>query len=204
MGEFFFFSLTLSFLFFLFAPRERASTLIFASPFLLRTVLLRVQELQQRRGRVPLVAPAELVYLVDQDQGVGDAAGLEALDRLPRHRSHVRAAVALDLGDVSQAAWSTRDGGGSRGKRGRKIERVSFFCLASFELRAAPLKTPARKKRDKKKQREAPLTRPRRTGNTSSRARWRSTAPRRSCPPPGDRPSTGSCRPSRLGGRRRR
>ena len=51
-----------------------------------------------------LVAAAELIDLVDEDDGVGDADALEGLDELARHRAHIGAAMALDLGDVGQPA----------------------------------------------------------------------------------------------------
>mmetsp|Transcript_13945 Transcript_13945/g.40701 ORF Transcript_13945/g.40701 Transcript_13945/m.40701 type:complete len:555 (+) Transcript_13945:632-2296(+) len=67
-------------------------------------VLRRVQGLQQRGGGVSPHVPAQLVDLVDEDHGVGDLRDLQGLHELARHRAHVRAPVAADLGHVLQAA----------------------------------------------------------------------------------------------------
>mmetsp|Transcript_38692 Transcript_38692/g.125550 ORF Transcript_38692/g.125550 Transcript_38692/m.125550 type:complete len:804 (+) Transcript_38692:1439-3850(+) len=67
-------------------------------------VLRRVEHLEQRRRGVALVAAAQLVDFVNEHHRVRGARRLEALDQLARHRTHVRPPVALDLGDVGQAA----------------------------------------------------------------------------------------------------
>jgi hypothetical protein len=67
-------------------------------------VLLRVQHLQQRRGRVAVVAGADLVDLVEHDHRVGGAGVLHGLDELAGHGADVGAPVALDLGLVADAA----------------------------------------------------------------------------------------------------
>ena len=46
--------------------------------------------------------PPQLVYLVDEDQGIGGAHRLEALDNLPRHRPHVRPPVPCSFGTVGR------------------------------------------------------------------------------------------------------
>eukprot|EP00968_Pinguiococcus_pyrenoidosus_P022016 scaffold2979_cov243-Pinguiococcus_pyrenoidosus.AAC.17 len=69
-----------------------------------RVVLRGVEQLEQGRRRVSLVASPELVHLVDHHDGVGHARLLQALDELAGHRSHVGAAVALDGRHVAQAS----------------------------------------------------------------------------------------------------
>jgi hypothetical protein len=63
-------------------------------------VLGGIEHLEQCARRVALVAAPELVDLVDEHDGVGHAHTLEGLDELTRHRTHVGAPVALDLGHV--------------------------------------------------------------------------------------------------------
>lgn len=69
-------------------------------------VLVGVEHLQQRGGRVAVVAAAapDLVDLVDEHEGVAHGRRLEALDELAGHGADVGAAVPLDLGDVVEAA----------------------------------------------------------------------------------------------------
>ena len=67
-------------------------------------VLLRVQHLEQRRGRVAAEIRAHLVDLVQQEQRVGRLRLLHRLDDLARHRADIGAPVAADLGLVAHAA----------------------------------------------------------------------------------------------------
>jgi hypothetical protein len=67
-------------------------------------VLLRVEHLEQRRRRVAAEVHAELVDLVEQEQGIPRADLRQALQHLARHRADVGAAVAADLGLVANAA----------------------------------------------------------------------------------------------------
>ena len=67
-------------------------------------VLLRVQGLQEGRGRVALVALAHLVDLVEHDHRVHHLDVLERLHQLAGQGADVGAAVALDLGFVAHAA----------------------------------------------------------------------------------------------------
>lgn len=57
-----------------------------------------------------LVAPPQLVYLVNQHKGVAGLGGLQALDHLSGHGAHVRAAVACGAEQRHTAceatAWS--------------------------------------------------------------------------------------------------
>mmetsp|Transcript_10325 Transcript_10325/g.30663 ORF Transcript_10325/g.30663 Transcript_10325/m.30663 type:complete len:923 (+) Transcript_10325:165-2933(+) len=67
-------------------------------------VLLRVQDLQQRGGRVPAHIAPELVDLVDQHHGVGALRDLHTLDQLPWHGADVGPPVPAQLGDVVHPA----------------------------------------------------------------------------------------------------
>ena len=67
-------------------------------------VLLRVEHLEQRRGRVAAVVGAELVDLVEHHHGVERSRLAQPLDDASGHRADVRPAVAADLGLVADAA----------------------------------------------------------------------------------------------------
>ncbi len=67
-------------------------------------VLLRVQRLQQRRGRIALVAAAELVNLVEHDHRVHHLDILECLHQLAGQRADVGATVTLDFRLIAHPA----------------------------------------------------------------------------------------------------
>ena len=67
-------------------------------------VLLRVQNLQQRRGRVAAEVRGHLVHFVQQEDRVLGAGPLHVLDNLARQRADVSAAMAANLGLVADAA----------------------------------------------------------------------------------------------------
>ena len=69
-----------------------------------RVVLLRVQRLEQRRGRVAAEVAAQLVDLVEHDHRVVGFGAANALDDLARQRADVGAAMAANLGLVVHAA----------------------------------------------------------------------------------------------------
>ncbi len=69
-----------------------------------RRVLLRVQDLEQRRRRVAPKIVAELVDLVEHEHRVVGPGLLDALDDATRQRADVRAPVTADLGLVAHAA----------------------------------------------------------------------------------------------------
>ena len=69
-----------------------------------RSVLLRIEELEQRGRRITLEPAPELVDFVDQNHRVGNARALEALHQLTGHGAHVRAPVPFDLRDVAQTS----------------------------------------------------------------------------------------------------
>ena len=72
-------------------------------------VLLSVQHLQQGRGRVTPVVIAQLVDLVQQEQGVAAPRLADGVDDTARHGPHIGLAVAPDLRLVADAAQ--RDAG---------------------------------------------------------------------------------------------
>src|SRR5206468_9237637 len=69
-----------------------------------RIVLGRIEHLEQRRRRIALERDAQLVDLVEQEDGVLRARLLHPLDDAPRHRAHVGAPVAADVRLVTGAA----------------------------------------------------------------------------------------------------
>ena len=67
-------------------------------------VLLGVEHFQQGVGGVSLVVLAYLVYLVEDDYGVGAAGTVDALEDTSGHRSDVCPAVTSYLRLVMQSA----------------------------------------------------------------------------------------------------
>ncbi len=67
-------------------------------------VLLRVEHLEQRRARVAAEVHADLVDLVEHEDRVVRAAGLDVLDDPAGQRADVGAPVTADLGLVVDAA----------------------------------------------------------------------------------------------------
>ncbi len=68
-----------------------------------RVVLLGVEHLEQRRGRIALERDAELVHFVEQEHRVLGAGTLHSLDDAPGHGTDVRAPVAPDVRFVASA-----------------------------------------------------------------------------------------------------
>src|SRR5205823_13720718 len=67
-------------------------------------VLLGIEHLEQRRGRIAAEVLAELVDLVEQEQRVGRAGLLQVGHDLARERADVGPAVATDLRLVADSA----------------------------------------------------------------------------------------------------
>ena len=67
-------------------------------------VLLGVEHLEQRRGRIAVEAGAELVHLVEHHHRVARAGLADRLDDVAGQRADIGAAVAADLGLVVHAA----------------------------------------------------------------------------------------------------
>src|SRR6185437_14879069 len=88
-----------------------------------RVVLLGIEDLQQRGGRVAPKVVTELVDLVEHEHGVVRARLLDALDDAARQRADVRAPVAADLGLVAHAAERDASELASDRARDRAAER---------------------------------------------------------------------------------
>ena len=86
-------------------------------------VLLGVEHLEQRRGRIAAPVGAELVDLVEQEERVRRLRLLHALDDLARHRADIGPAVAADLGLVAHAAQRHAHEVAAGGPRHRLAER---------------------------------------------------------------------------------
>ena len=67
-------------------------------------VLLGVEHFQQGRARVAAPVRADLVDLVEHEDGIAGARTLDGLDDAARHGADVGAAVAANLGFVPHAA----------------------------------------------------------------------------------------------------
>ncbi len=72
-------------------------------------VLLRIQHLEQGRGGIAAKIRAELVHLVEHEDGIVRAGALDALDDASGQRADVGATVAADLGLVPHAAERDAD-----------------------------------------------------------------------------------------------
>ena len=71
-------------------------------------VLLRIEHLEQRRGRIAVEAGAELVQLVEHEHRIARARLADPLDDVAGQRADVGAPVAADLGLVVHAARLVR------------------------------------------------------------------------------------------------
>ena len=67
-------------------------------------VLLRVQHLQQRAGRVAVVGRGQLIHLVEHHNRVRDAAFVDAVKDAAGHRADIGAPVASDVRLIPHAA----------------------------------------------------------------------------------------------------
>src|SRR4051812_14576232 len=67
-------------------------------------VLLRIQHLEQRGGRVAPVPSARLINFVDENHRIRTADALQRMHQLAGERTHVRATVTFDLTHVLQPA----------------------------------------------------------------------------------------------------
>ena len=72
-------------------------------------ILLRIQHLQKGAGRVAVIFPRQLIYLVQHDHRIGGAAALHALHDPPRHRADICTPVSADLRLVADAAQADAD-----------------------------------------------------------------------------------------------
>ncbi len=69
-----------------------------------RVVLLRVQHLEQRRGRVAAEVLSHLVHFVEQVQRIAHADLGQVLQDLARHRTDIRAPVTANFRLIAHAA----------------------------------------------------------------------------------------------------
>ena len=67
-------------------------------------VLLRIQNLQQGCGRIPLEALPQLVDLIQQNQRVIDAGLLDGRHNAARHGTDIGLSVAHNIGFIADAA----------------------------------------------------------------------------------------------------
>ena len=67
-------------------------------------VLRRIQDLQQRRRRIPPEIPAHLIHLVQHQHGVLHAGPADRLNNPPRHGADVGAPVPSELSFIMNAA----------------------------------------------------------------------------------------------------
>src|SRR5207247_11101304 len=86
-------------------------------------MLLGVEDLGERRGRVAAEVGPELVHLVQHEHRVAAAGPAEPLDDLARKRSDVGAAMTTDLRLVPDAAERQPVERASHGARDRPAER---------------------------------------------------------------------------------
>ena len=88
-----------------------------------RVVLLRIQNLEQRRARVALNAGAEFVDLVEHHHAVARAGLADRLDDVARQRADIGAPVAADFRLVVDAAERHAHELAAHGARDRLAER---------------------------------------------------------------------------------
>ena len=69
-----------------------------------RAVLLWIQHLQQRTGRVAIVILAQLIYLVQHHNRIGCAAAPNAVHDSARHRADIGASVSANFRLIAHAA----------------------------------------------------------------------------------------------------
>ena len=69
-----------------------------------RVVLLRVEHLQKRRGRVAAVIVSELVDLVEQHQRIAATGKLHCVHDPSGHRADICLAMAADIALIAHAA----------------------------------------------------------------------------------------------------
>jgi len=72
-------------------------------------VLLRVEHLEEHRGRIAAEVLADLVHLVEHEDRVEDPEPLKLLGDAPGHGAHVSAPMAPDLRLVVEAGHGKAD-----------------------------------------------------------------------------------------------
>ena len=67
-------------------------------------VLLRIQHLQKRGGRVTTEIRSHFIHLIQEEHGVHAACNLHAMDNATGHGADIGAAVAANFGFITNAA----------------------------------------------------------------------------------------------------
>ena len=67
-------------------------------------ILFSVQHLQKCRRGISFIVTADLVYLIQQHQRVGNSRLAQSLNQPPRHGSHIGLTVPADLCLIPYAA----------------------------------------------------------------------------------------------------
>mmetsp|Transcript_685 Transcript_685/g.1580 ORF Transcript_685/g.1580 Transcript_685/m.1580 type:complete len:231 (-) Transcript_685:466-1158(-) len=67
-------------------------------------VLFGIQDLEEGRGWIASVVPAELVDLINENDWVGTLRNLQTLNELPGHRAYIGPSVSSQLRDVMHTA----------------------------------------------------------------------------------------------------
>src|SRR6266853_1023534 len=67
-------------------------------------VLLRVEHFQQRRSRIAAEIHTHFIRCIHEDYGINDTRPPHRLNNLPRHRTDIGTAVAVDFRLIANAA----------------------------------------------------------------------------------------------------
>ena len=67
-------------------------------------ILLRIEHLQHRAGRIALVIAGHFVDLIDQEDRIHRLCLFHRLDETARHAAQIRAAMAADLAFILDTA----------------------------------------------------------------------------------------------------
>src|ERR1700722_1675250 len=102
-------------------------------------ILLGIEHLQQRRGRIAAPIGAELVHLVQQEERVRGLRLLHALNDLAGHGADIGSAVAADFGLVAHAAQRHAHEAAPGGPRHRLAERGLAHAGRSDQTQDRPL-----------------------------------------------------------------
>ena len=104
-----------------------------------RVVLLRIENLEQRRGRVATEITAQLVDFVQHEDGIVGAGAAQVLDDLARQRADVGAAMTAQFSLVVHAAERDAAELPAEGTRNAAAERGFTHARRSDEAEDGPL-----------------------------------------------------------------
>ena len=108
-------------------------------------VLLGIQYLQQGGGRIAAVIIAELIYLIQQQHGIGAAGLLDGIDDTTGHTAYISFPMAADLGFIFDTAQ--RDTSIAASHRLRDAAYDGGFAHAGRAHKAEDLTIDIRRKR---------------------------------------------------------